>query len=117
MAIARTSAAAWSISAVAAGVLLVGCSGSVTVEKSEPKLSAGKLADTVSEKLAAQTGRPKPDVTCPEDLAGKVGTTTRCTLTADDGSTLGVTVTVSSVKGSRIDFDLKADDKASPPAS
>ncbi|MEU1013912.1 DUF4333 domain-containing protein [Streptomyces sp. NPDC088810] len=97
--------------------MLIGCSGSVTVEKSKPTLSADELATTVSEKLAARTGRPKPHITCPEDLAGKVGTTTRCTLTADDGSTLGVTVTVSSVEGKQINFGIKADDKASPPAN
>src|SRR3954447_17711038 len=114
MTTARPSVAAWSLTAVAVGVLLVGCSASVKVEKDTPKLSAGKLASTVSEKLAAQTGRPKPKITCPEDLAGKVGTTTRCTLTADDGSTLGVTVTVTSVKGGQINFDFKADDNASP---
>ncbi|WP_244189314.1 DUF4333 domain-containing protein [Streptomyces incarnatus] len=102
------------LSAVAAGTLLTGCSGSVSVGKSEPKVSAGKLATTVSERLAAQTGRPKPHITCPEDLAGKVGSSTRCKLTADDGSTLGVTVTVTSVQGSQINFDIKADDKASP---
>ncbi|MGJ5752956.1 uncharacterized protein DUF4333 [Streptomyces puniciscabiei] len=111
---ARMSAAAWSLTAVAAGTLLVGCSGSVSVGKSEPKVSAGKLATTVSERLAAQTGRPKPHITCPEDLTGKVGSSTRCKLTADDGSTLGVTVTVTSVQGSQINFDIKADDKASP---
>lgn len=117
MTIARLSAATWSLSAVAASVLLVGCSGSVNVEKSEPKLSADKLATTVAEKLAATTGQPTPDITCPEDLVGKVGNTTRCTLTADDGSTLGVSVTVSSVDGDQIDFDFKADDTASPAAN
>ncbi|MEV6834407.1 DUF4333 domain-containing protein [Streptomyces sp. NPDC051133] len=101
---------------MAAGVLLAGCSASVKVGASEPKLSREKLASTVSAKLAAATGRPKPHVTCPEDLAGKVGTTTRCTLTADDGSTLGVTVRVTSVEDGRIHFDFKADDKASPAA-
>ncbi|WP_373305831.1 hypothetical protein [Streptomyces filipinensis] len=40
----------------------------------------------MNEKPAARTGRPKPRVTCPEDLAGKAGTTTRRTLTADDGA-------------------------------
>ncbi|WP_210579110.1 DUF4333 domain-containing protein [Streptomyces sp. GESEQ-4] len=110
----RLSAATWGLSAVTVAALLAGCSASVNVEKSEPKLSANKLAITVAEELAATTGQPKPDITCPEDLAGKVGNTTRCTLTADDGSTLGVTVTVSSVDGDKINFDIKADDKASP---
>ncbi|MFF2504813.1 DUF4333 domain-containing protein [Streptomyces sp. NPDC058067] len=113
----RLSAATWALSAVAAGALLVGCSGSVSVGKSDPKLSKAKLADTVGEKLAATTGQPKPDVTCPEDLVGKVGNTGRCTLTASDGSTLGVTVKVSSVEGSNINFDIKADEKPTPAAS
>lgn len=117
MATARLSAATYSLAAVAVGALLVGCSASVNVEKVEPKLSADKLSTTVAEKLAATTGQPKPDVTCPNDLTGKVGTTTRCTLTADDGSTLGVTVTVSSLDGDKINFDIKADDTASPAAN
>ncbi|WP_405787048.1 DUF4333 domain-containing protein [Streptomyces sp. NBC_00029] len=117
MTITRLSAATWSLSAVAASVLLVGCSGSVSVGNSEQKLSKAKLATTVAEKLAATTGQPTPDVACPEDLVGKVGTTTRCTLTAGDGSTLGVSVTVSSIVGDQINFDIKADDTASPAAN
>ncbi|WP_445524357.1 DUF4333 domain-containing protein [Streptomyces cyslabdanicus] len=117
MATPRLSAAASILSAVAAGVLLVGCSASVSIGSSTPKLSKDKLADTVAEKLAATTGRPKPDVTCPENLVGKAGTTTRCTLTAEDGSTLGISVTVTSVEGKQINFDIKADETASPAAN
>ncbi|MFD5077518.1 DUF4333 domain-containing protein [Streptomyces sp. NPDC058371] len=113
----RSSASLWSLSAVAAGVLLVGCSASVSVGKSEPKLSSDKLATEVATELAATTGQPKPDVACPEDLVGKVGTTTRCTLTADDGSTLGLAVKVTSVDDDQIKFDIQADDTASPAAS
>ncbi|MFD6276267.1 DUF4333 domain-containing protein [Streptomyces sp. NPDC060209] len=114
MTIARLSAAKWSLSAVAVGVLLAGCSASVSAGKTDPKLSSDKLADSLADKLAATTGQPKPDITCPEDLAGKVGTETRCTLTADDGSTLGVSVTVTSVDGEQIHYDFKADETASP---
>ncbi|MFI2779463.1 DUF4333 domain-containing protein [Streptomyces sp. ALB3] len=114
MTIARWTAAKWSLTAVAAGAVLVGCSASVDVGKSDPKLSADKLATTVSEKLARTTGQPEPDITCPEDLAGKVGTTTRCKLTAGDGSTLGVSVKVTSVDGEQINFDIEADETASP---
>lgn len=114
MPIARLTAVMWGLSVVAAGALVVGCSGSVSVGNSEPKLSSDKLATTVSEKLAATMNQPKPDITCPEDLVGKVGTTTRCTLTAKDGSTLGVSVKVTSVEGEQINFDIKADDTASP---
>ncbi len=108
---AKSSVASLLVTATAA-LLLAGCTGSIG--GSTPQLPKDKLADTVARKLAATTGRPKPDITCPEDLEGKVGTTTRCTLTGDDGSTLGVTVTVTSVDGSQINFDIKADNKASP---
>ncbi|MEU2954121.1 DUF4333 domain-containing protein [Streptomyces xanthochromogenes] len=102
------------VAAVAAGALLLGCSAHVEVGTSAPKLSADKVADTVAQKLAATTGQPKPHVTCPGDLDGKVGTTMRCTLTGSDGRTLGVTVDVTSVSGNNVNFDIKADDKSSP---
>ena len=111
---ARLTLTTWGLSAAAAGVLLVGCSASVHVERSTPRMSADKLATMLAERLAATTGQPKPHITCPEDLVGKVGTTTRCKLTAEDGSTLGISVTVSSVDGDQINFDFKADDTASP---
>ena len=110
----RLPAVLSTLATVATGALLVGCSSSVHVGDSEPTMSAEKVATLVSEKLASTTGQPKPDIVCPEDLAGKVGTTMRCKLTAKDGSTLGVTVTVSSVDGDRINFDIEADAKASP---
>jgi hypothetical protein len=76
-----------------------------------------KPAATVVKKLAETTDQPEPDVTCPEGLAGKVGTTIRCPLTAGDGSTLRVTATVTSVDGGQIYFAIKADDTASPAAN
>lgn len=100
-----------SVTAVAAGALLLGCSASVGVGRSTPRVAADKVADTVATKLAAATGQPKPHVTCPEDLAGKVGTTMRCTLTGTDDRVLGVTVTVTSVDGDQVNFDFKADDR------
>ncbi|MFI0732191.1 DUF4333 domain-containing protein [Streptomyces sp. NPDC021225] len=117
MPLIRLSATTSLLTAVAAGALLVGCSASVSVEKSTPKLSADKLATTVAEKLAATTGQAKPDITCPDALEGKVDTTTRCKLTADDGSTLGVTVTVTGVDGNKINFDVKADNTPTPAPS
>ncbi|GHG90111.1 DUF4333 domain-containing protein [Streptomyces lanatus] len=100
------SLAARGLAAAAAAALLVGCT-------SEAKLPKDEVADTVAEKLAAQTGQPKPDVTCPEDLVGKVGTSLRCKLTASDGTSLGVTVKVTSVDGNKISYDIKADETTS----
>ncbi|KMS71826.1 hypothetical protein ACM01_25795 [Streptomyces viridochromogenes] len=96
----------WGLAAAAAAALLVGCS-------SEAKLPKDEVANAVAEKLAAQTGQPKPDVTCPEDLAGEVGTSLRCKLTATDGTSFGVTVKVTSAEGSTIRYDIKVDETAS----
>jgi Domain of unknown function (DUF4333) len=111
MSITRLSAAA--LSTVAVSALLISCSVSGHVEKIEPKLSSDKLAATVAEQLAASTGQPKPDITCPEDLAAKVGKSTRCKLIGGDGTTFGVSVTVSSVEGTKMNFDIKVDEKPS----
>ncbi|WP_328750211.1 DUF4333 domain-containing protein [Streptomyces sp. NBC_00285] len=102
------------LATVAASTLLVGCSASLDSDKSEPKMSADKVSTLVATKLASTTGQPKPDVNCPKDLVGKVGTTMRCKLTANDGSTLGVNITVTSVDGDQINFDFEADATASP---
>ncbi|MBC9717058.1 DUF4333 domain-containing protein [Streptomyces sp. TRM66268-LWL] len=114
---ARLPVAATLLTAAAAGLLLAGCSASVEVGSAAPRMSAERLSDLVAAELAATTGRPEPDITCPEALAGKVGTTTRCRLTASDGSTLGVAVRVTSVDGDRINFAIKADETASPAAN
>ncbi len=67
------------------------------------------VAKQISNQLGQQFGRT-PDVTCPNDLKGDVGATTRCQLT-DQGSTYGVTVTVTSAEGGDVKFDFKVDDK------
>jgi hypothetical protein len=110
----RLTAGSSVLTGVAVSALLVGCSASLDAENSEPKMSADKVSSLVSQKLASTTGKPKPDISCPEDLVGKVGTTMKCKLTASDGSTLGVTITVTSVDGDQINFDFEADATASP---
>ncbi|MGW7201361.1 DUF4333 domain-containing protein [Streptomyces chryseus] len=92
--------------------MLVGCS--FTASAGKPEVPADKLAATVAERLATTTGQPKPDVTCPEDLVGEVGNSTKCNLTAKNGSTVGVSVKVTSVNGDKVKFDIKADDTVSP---
>jgi len=53
-------------------------------------------------------------VTCPEDLEGVVGTQLRCELVAGN-DTYGVTVTVTSVKGTTVNFNIAVDDKPKQP--
>jgi len=103
----------------AAGItmaLLTGCSGSASVSVGDgtPQISGANLSKQVAKELAASTGQPTPRIKCPDPLIGKVGKTTRCTLIGDDQSTVGLTVTVTSVDDSRIHFHVDVDDTATP---
>lgn len=80
-----------------AAVALTGCS--VTVDSSE-------LETQISDALTQQVGEAPDDVTCPEDLDGEVGATTQCQLTAGD-TVLPVDVTVTSVEGNTVNFDIE----------
>jgi hypothetical protein len=100
-----TRAAARSLLALlpALAVLLAGCG--------TPSVAAGTVAKAAQDALERTLGT-RPDISCPHDLAGKVGATTRCTLTAEglDG-TYGVTVTVRSIEHGKAHFDVKVDDQ------
>ena len=71
------------------------------------------VASAVSDQLAQKVGRPPDSVTCPEDLQGVVGAELRCELVADN-DTYGLTVTVTSVKGTTVNFDIAVDDQPKP---
>ncbi|MFF0544551.1 DUF4333 domain-containing protein [Nocardia thailandica] len=77
--------------------------GDVTVEEAE-------LERSVSATLAEQAGQVPDRIDCPGDLDGTVGTTMRCTLTAG-ADTLGVTVTVTSVDGDTVNYDVEVDQR------
>ena len=70
-----------------------------------------RVAQTISDKLAADMGKRPDRVTCPEHLSARVGATIRCELTAGS-DTLGVTVTVTatSVNGNQVSYNFKVDD-------
>ncbi|MEU9954985.1 DUF4333 domain-containing protein [Streptomyces sp. NPDC050982] len=68
-----------------------------------------RVAQTISDKLAADTGKRPDRVTCPEHLPARVGATIRCELTAGS-DTLGVTVTATSVNGKQVNYNFKVDD-------
>ena len=99
--------AVWAAATVAAVAAVAACSfsagTSVTVDKND-------LAKEISAQLKNQVGRAPESVECPDDLKGKVGATTRCTLN-DRGKTYGVDVNVTKVEGTDVRFDLKVDDK------
>ena len=100
----RSSAARVAIAlgiGAAALPLLAGCgAGSVPADEVEEKVSAA---------LAEQVGQTPDEISCPEDLPAEVGAEMKCELTAGT-DTLGVTVTVTSVDGSDVEFDIAVDE-------
>ncbi|MDV3124755.1 DUF4333 domain-containing protein [Mycobacterium sp. 21AC1] len=100
--------------AVVAGAVLTGC-GSQADVGSQPTVAKAKLQTLAKQKLEAAAGKKAKSVDCKDGIAGKVGTTQRCVLTAKDGSKIGVTATVRAVEGSgtdaRVNVDFKVDEK------
>lgn len=91
------------LSALALSV--AGCS----VQLGGAEVKEADLEKSVSQTLAAQVGETPDKVDCPGNLKGEVGETMRCTLT-EGGETLGVTVTVTSVDGDTVNYDVKVDE-------
>jgi hypothetical protein len=78
---------------------------------SSDALTADQVATSAERALEQKIG-VRPDITCPKELAAKVGAKTRCTLTAPGDTTkYGVTVTVTSVDGDSPDLQVQVDDK------
>jgi len=89
--------------AVASALVLAGCGQVVTVDEAE-------LEQEVSRQLEASVGQAPDDIDCPGDLKAEEGTEMRCTLTAGDDE-LGLTVTVTGVQGTNVDFDVQVDEQ------
>ena len=71
-----------------------------------PTVEGKSVAQSVLTQLAAD-GKQVDEVSCP-DLPATVGASQRCTLKAG-GDTYGVTVTVTSVQGTDVKFDIQVD--------
>jgi Domain of unknown function (DUF4333) len=95
---------------------LYGCEASFEVGGDNNSISdedvASKARTQLSKKFTAEGLPPLPPVTCEDDLEEKVGATTHCTAKGDFGrltGTLGITATVTSVKGSRTELHFETD--------
>jgi hypothetical protein len=96
------------VSLACGAALLAGCSVHIGSGKAVDK---NKVEQEVSTELTKSVGQKPKSITCPGDLKAKVGTTMRCKLTASDGSTIGLTLRVTSVKGSDVEFHIQVDKK------
>lgn len=70
---------------------------------------AEEVAEKSSEMLAEQVGQTPDEFTCSDDLPAEVGAEIRCELT-HEGESIGVTITVTSVDGSDVQWDVVVDD-------
>jgi len=76
----------------------------------ERAVHRSRVALTISDKVAADTGKRPKRVTCAENLPARVGATIRCELTLTAGSDIrGVIVTATSVNGNQVYYNLKVD--------
>ena len=92
------------IGLAAAGCSSSGGSGSFTIPKHDVEAKA-KAA------LTKSVGTAPKSITCPSDLAGKKGASETCTLTAPNGDTLSLKVTVTNVSGTNYKLFFKVGTK------
>lgn len=97
------------LGAAAALASLLALAGTTSCSLGDKSVKKEDVANQISTQLGGQVGHKPESVTCPENLQGTVGATLKCDLT-DQGTTFGVTVTVTSVEGDNVKFDIKVDD-------
>jgi hypothetical protein len=92
-----SGAAAW----LMAGVGACSCS----IGTSSHAVSKNDVAQQITTKLTDAAGNKPDSVTCPSDLEAKVGAQLNCTMKVKN-QTFNVNVTVTSVNGSDVKFDM-----------
>ena len=88
--------------------LAAGCSGKVSV--GENAVSQADLETGVATQLEETVGQAPASVSCEDDLAAEVDAEVRCTVTSDDGSEIGATVTVDSVDDTDVQYSIQVDE-------
>jgi hypothetical protein len=87
---------------ITAAALLVGCEVSVGGKE----ISKATVEETTQKMLTAQIGEASPPITCPANLKAVVGTVMVCNATVD-GKLADVTLTVTSVEGTDVKWNIK----------
>jgi Domain of unknown function (DUF4333) len=77
----------------------------------EKTVAKGDVEETISAKLGAKVGQTPKSVVCPSSLPAKVDSKITCLLTANDDTKIDIFVTVTSIDGSDVKYNIKADDK------
>jgi Domain of unknown function (DUF4333) len=93
------------ISGAAAGLMAGAGACSCSIGTSPHAVSKNDVAQQITSKLTDAAGNKPDSVTCPSDLAAKVGAQLNCTMKVKN-QTFNVNVTVTSVNGSDVKFDM-----------
>jgi hypothetical protein len=93
------------ISGAAAGLMAGAGACSCSVGSSSHAVSKNDVAQQITSKLTDAAGNKPESVTCPSDLEAKVGAQLNCTMKVKD-QTFNVNVTVTSVNGNDVKFDM-----------
>ncbi len=94
------------ISGAAAGLMAGVGACSCSIGAHGPKaVSRSDVADQITSKMTDAAGNKPSSVTCPDDLPAKVGAQLNCEMKVQD-QTFNVNVTVTSVNGSKVNFDM-----------
>jgi hypothetical protein len=73
------------------------------------------LEKQTTDSLERSVGKRPDKVVCPGDLADpQPGSTMRCKIVQNDGTSIGVTVTITSVDGANVKFDVEVDQTPTP---
>ncbi len=79
-------------------------------EPGKGTIFADEVANQAEESLGQKYGT-RPEITCPDDLDGEVGATTRCVLgVTGDEEKYGMTVTVTSLDGTEYQMSFQVDE-------
>lgn len=82
---------------------VTGCG--LDVGRDAPTVDRVALQNDIAKRLA-EAGQPPQSVTCQEDLVGEVGRTAHCDVVMSDVNSFAPVVTVTSVDGDRVDYEL-----------
>jgi hypothetical protein len=93
------------VSGAAAGLMASAGACSCSIGSSSQSVSKGHVAGQITSKMTDAAGNKPDSVSCPGDLPAKVGAQLNCEMKVKN-QTFNVNVTVTSVNGSDVKFDM-----------
>jgi hypothetical protein len=94
------------VSGAAAGLMASAGACSCSIGSSSHAVGKSDVASQITQKLTDAAGNKPDSVDCPNDLPANVGAQLNCSMKVKGGATYNVNVTVTSVNGSDVKFDM-----------